>query len=267
MTSQAQEGLGARGMDRLGEMGFIDDQHATGLRELGGDAGPAAELRHQSQGSGLGAPVAMQAGRRENHQATIGRAHHRPGRRQGGEGLAQAHRIGEHGTAAGQQPAGCRPLMGEQAASIGQGMLQFGRLHQLAMRWQGWQGLPQPAQPAFQFRGGGEASAQLSLQAGGRFERELPAAPTWQPATAGSQRPQLSPGDGIEGTDHLDQAGGPETHLHQGSGQGRASATLDTLTPLRLGAHCRQPHTAHAGQGWCLPRGSLSQGAGQAMEA
>ena len=141
MAGQPQEGLGTDGAEGLGEVGLIDEQHTARLGQLRRQPRPAVQLQQQPQGGGLLAPVMMQAGRGQHHQTAIGQPNHGPGGRQGREGLAEAHRIGEQSAAPGQQPAGRHPLMGKQLATIDQGLIQGGGSHQLAMGRQRWQGL------------------------------------------------------------------------------------------------------------------------------
>ena len=154
----------------------------------------------------------MQTGGCHHHNPAIGGAHHGPGRRQGGEGFAQTHGIGQDSPAAGQQPARRRPLMGKQAAAIRKRLLESGELHQAAMGRQRRQGLLEPGEPLLQIGGHSKAMAELPPQHRRRLEGELPTAAPAEPVPPRTHSPQLRLRDRIEGQLQLNATGGPKTH-------------------------------------------------------
>ena len=222
VAGQAQEGLGAGSRHVLGVVGLIGNQDRARRGQAPGQFGPAMQLQVQLQAGGLPAPMAVEPSRGQHHHPAIGTAHHRPGRHQRRERLAQAHGIGQEGAATGQQPAHRRPLVGKQAPLIRQGLAWGSGCHELAVGWQGRQGLVQPGQPLEQLRLQVKTPAQSSLEGTAGLQGKLPAAPAPKPVALGSDGPQLGLGDGIEWGDHLDRAGGTKPHqapgrLSQGS--------------------------------------------------
>ena len=95
VAGQAQEGLGAGSRHVLGVVGLIGNQDRARRGQAPGQFGPAMQLQVQLQAGGLPAPMAVEPGRGQHHHPAIGTAHHRPGRHQGRERLAQAHGIGQ----------------------------------------------------------------------------------------------------------------------------------------------------------------------------
>ena len=205
MAGQPQEGLGAGRSDRLGEVGLIGDQHRAGLRQCVGQPGPAVQLQPQPEGCRLLAPVLMEPCRGHHHQAAVGHAHQGPTGDQGAEGLAEPHRVRQHGPATGQQPAHRQALVTEQPATIGECQVGSGRRHQGPVGGQGRQGLLQPGEPSGQLRRERKAAGTLLLQRRRRLQRELPAAAAAEPLSPGTDGPQLRLGHGVERTDHFDQ--------------------------------------------------------------
>jgi hypothetical protein len=133
MAGQPQQTAAAAGVQVLGEVGLIGDQHRARRRQLQGQPRPAMQLQVQAQGQRLTAPVVVQAHRSQHHDAAIRAPHHGPRRSKGGEGLTQAHGIGQHRAPTGQQPAGRGPLVGKQLAAVRQRSLQGSGGDELAM--------------------------------------------------------------------------------------------------------------------------------------
>ena len=236
VARQAEEGLGSGTAEVLGVMGLIGNQHRAGRGEVCRQARPAQQRDLQLQCRGLLAPVAVQPGRSDHRDPAVRCPHHRPRGHQDGEGLAQAHGIGENGTAPGQQPAHRCPLVGKQPTAVRQRLIQSSQLHQLAVRRQRRQRLLQPGEPAAQIRGLGEAMAETPLQLSGRFQGKVPAATPGMPDTPGPDLSQLGLGDRIEGEDELNAAGGAQTHqtsagMVRGSAAGQRDRTDQQAAP------------------------------------
>ena len=178
------------------------------------------QIQLQLQGQGLLMPMGAQTCRRDHDHAAVATAHQSSGGQQGREGLAQAHRIGQDSTAAGEQPAGGMALVSHRLAAIGQLLLKGSRPHQLTVGGQGRQRLTQPAKPAGQLRGDREATRQRLIEARRCLQREFPAGAMGQPAASRPNAAQLGLCHGVEGRHHLDQTTGAQTHLHQRENQG-----------------------------------------------
>ena len=112
--------------------------------------------------------------------------------------------------------------MGKQPPLIRQGLAWGSGSHELAVGWQGRQGLVQPGQPLEQLRLQVKTPAQSSLKGTAGLQGKLPAAAARKPVALGPDGPQLGLGDGIKWGHHLDRAGGTKPHqapgrLSQGS--------------------------------------------------
>ena len=211
MAAEAQKGLSAAGLEVLGVVGFIRDQHGAGGWQALGQARPAEQLQLQLQRRRLLLPVAMQPGRGHHNDAAVGRTHHGPGGHQSRERLTQPHGIRQDGTTARQQPTGRGALMGKQHTPVRQRLLEIGKLHKPAMRRQRRQGLLKPGQPLLQGRVHGKAASELTAQHHRGFEWELPAGAPCQPLAPRPHSPELRLGDGIEGQLHLNGARRPQS--------------------------------------------------------
>jgi hypothetical protein len=96
-------------------------------------------------------------------------------------------------------------LVSKKGAAIGQGIVERGRRHQLAMGGQGGEGLIQPFTPLLQFGRLGKPPMEGLSQHRGSFQGKLPATPTRLPTAGRSKSAELGKGDRIKGQDDLDQ--------------------------------------------------------------
>lgn len=199
MPGQPQQGLGTGRLDVLGEMGLIHDQHRGGRRQRSRQGRPADQLQIKREGKALLPPVGMEGRWRHHGDTAIRGADHGPGRHQRGEGLAQAHGMGQQSTAASQKPTRRQPLMGEEAAPIGQGLLKGGLGHERAVGRQRRQWLLQPRHPLRQLRIDPKALAEQVTQDQRRLKRKRPTSTPCLPLAAGPYGAQLGLGDGIKG--------------------------------------------------------------------
>jgi len=216
MAGQGQQPAAAQGLQVLGAMGFIHQQHDTARGQIPGQAGPAQQLGLQPEGQGFAAPVGMHRDGGDHQQTGDPATQQGPGRRQGGEGLAEPHLIGQQGAPAGQQPAGTGPLVGQQLPAIGQGFPKGGGGHQIPMGGQRRQGMGGISQPLQQGGIGVETRTELIDQTPGRLEGEEPAPLTGVPAAPGADGAHLGCGDGIKGAaqQHVAAVGEAEAGDH-----------------------------------------------------
>ena len=242
MAAQTQKGLRTAGVQVLGVMRFIGDQHRASRGQLSGQPRPAEQLQLQLQSGSFLTPMAMQTRRGHHHDAAVGRAHHRPGCGQRRERFAQAHGVSQHCTTTRQQPASSSALVGEQLAAIRQRLPQLSQLHQVAVGRQGRQGLLQPAKPTLQLRLHRKAAAELMAQHRSRLEGKLPTTSPARPLPPWPHSPQLGLGDRIKRELQLNATRLPQPHqaAHRGwrskrrDRAGNGSTTAATTLAQRM---------------------------------
>jgi len=97
--------------------------------------------------------------------------------------------------------------MRQRLPAIGETVLEVGRGDELPMQGHRWQRVAMPINPLAEAIGHHKAISKLLLQGISGRQWKLPAMAGTLPATTGPDATQLGLGDGIKGTDHLDQSG------------------------------------------------------------
>ena len=97
--------------------------------------------------------------------------------------------------------------MRQRLPAIGEAILEVGCGDKLPMQGHRWQRVAMPINPFAEAIGHHKAIAKLLLQGNNGRQRKFPAVSGTFPTTTGSDATQLGLGDGIKGTDHLDQSG------------------------------------------------------------